>query len=367
MSYRTNTRIIQLSPDAKDLDALQQAAEILHRGGLVAFPTETVYGLGANAFNAQAVEHIFEAKERPFSDPLIVHIASILQMYEVAETVPAIALRLAEAFWPGPLTLILRRGAKIPPTVSAGMDTVAVRFPDHKIPQELIRIAGIPIAAPSANRFSRPSPTTAQHVVEDLHGRVELILDGGPCPIGLESTVLDLLSNPPQVLRPGGLPIEIIQKILPGIEVRSRYYDAEQGGAPSPGMLLRHYSPKAHLVLFSGNPGAVCHHMRTTAQQLVDQGHKVGMMIAAEDAGCFTGLDVHLKVLGPVDHLEQIAANLFSAMRDLDNIGVDDILAGTFSLDGLGLAIRDRLLRAAEGQVINADVDLSRKDGEINV
>ncbi len=355
MSYQTRTRIIQVSPKAIDLEVLKIASEILHRGGLVAFPTETVYGLGANAYDAEAVEHIFAAKERPFSDPLIVHIASFEQLEEVVAETPPLARRLAEAFWPGPLTLVLRRGKRIPANVSAGLPTVAVRFPNHPIPLELIRAARIPIAAPSANRFTRPSPTTAQHVLEDLQDRVDLILDGGPCLIGVESTVVDLLSDPPVVLRPGGLPIEVLRRIVPDIVLQSKYLPADPKGASSPGMLLRHYSPRARLILVGGEVSAVCKRMQMLIREYLALGQKVGVMVTNEDARCFIDLPVQVQALGPRNDLDEIAANLFGAMRELDRNGMDVILAGAFSLEGLGLAVRDRLLRAAEGNVIEVD------------
>lgn len=355
MIYHARTQLYRVSSEEIEPDVLRLASEILHRGGLVAFPTETVYGLGANAYDAQAVENIFAAKERPLSDPLIVHIADIDQLDEVAMDVPLLARRLGEAFWPGPLTLVLQRGKHIPANVSAGLGTVAVRVPAHPIPLALIRASKVPIAAPSANRFSRPSPTTAQHVLEDLDGRVDLILDGGACPIGVESTVLDLLSDPPVILRPGGLPLEILQGISPRIRVRSRIMESEQDGAVSPGMLLRHYSPNANLIVLNGTPSAVCRRMHSMAIDFISQGKKVGVMVADEEASCFTDLSVVVQALGCGNKLDQIAANLFAAMRELERYAVDVILVGTFSLEGLGLAIRDRLMRAAEGQVIEVD------------
>jgi L-threonylcarbamoyladenylate synthase len=351
--YRAKTQVYQVNPAAIDPAVLQAAAETLRRGGLVAFPTETVYGLGANAQDAQAVAHIFAAKERPFFDPLIVHIASFEQLEDIAEAVPPLAWQLGKAFWPGPLTMVLKRGRRIPENVSAGRESVAVRLPAHPIPLALIRAAGLPIAAPSANRFSRPSPTTAQHVLEDLDGRVDMILDGGACPIGLESTVVDLLSDPPMILRPGGLALEVLQTIAPTIVVREAHFTDELGGA-SPGMLLKHYSPRARLLVFEGEPAEVCTRMQAMAEVLAAQQQRVGVMVADEQAGCFAELPVALQKLGSGERLEQIAANLFAAMRELDRQPVDVILAGTFSLEGLGLAIRDRLLRAAEGRVVKA-------------
>lgn len=355
MIYQARTRVFRIAGVAIPPQILSLAAETLLRGGLVAFPTETVYGLGANARDAEAVSHIFAAKERPFADPLIVHIASFDQLRDVAADIPPIAYRLAEAFWPGPLTMVLKRGENIPGTVSAGTETVAVRYPAHPVPQALIRAAGVPVAAPSANRFSRPSPTTAQHVLEDLDGRVDVILDGGPCPIGVESTVLNLLSAPPMILRPGGLTLEKLQIIIPDVSVGASFQLSEEEHAVSPGLLLKHYSPQAQVMVFRGNLESVCRRMQAEAEALVRQGRRVGVMVAEEEASCFAGLPVLVVSLGPRDRLDQVAATLFSAMRELDRQAVNVILVGTFSLGGLGMAIRDRLLRAAEGRVIDAD------------
>src|SRR3954453_15196011 len=240
----TATLIIRVGPLAPEEAAIRQASEILLRGGLVAFPTETVYGLGANALDAAAVQRIFVAKGRPASDPLIVHIVALDQLDGVAAGGPALAYSLAQAFWPGPLTLVLKRRPAIPATVSAGRDTVAVRIPDHAVPLALVRAAGVPIAAPSANLFTRPSPTTAAHVLEDLDRRIDMLLDGGPTPIGLESSVLDLTSAQPTLLRPGGVSIEALRQHIPEVIFVPRYVEPDPATpAPmSPGMLLKHYS-----------------------------------------------------------------------------------------------------------------------------
>ncbi len=354
---QTTTIIIRVDPHAPDAAAIQQAATTLLGGGLVAFPTETVYGLGANALDAAAVQRIFVAKGRPAYDPLIVHIAALDQLDRVAENVPKLAYNLAQVFWPGALTLVLKRRPAIPATVSAGRDTVAVRIPDHAIPLALARAAGVPIAAPSANMFTRPSPTTAAHVLEDLDGRIDLLLDGGATPIGLESTVLDLTSAPPALLRPGGVSIEALRQHIPDLVFVPRYTEPEPNAlAPaSPGMLLKHYSPRAELLLFTGKPARARAHMRTAARAAIERGELVGVMLPNEDIATFADLAVVIIPLGPRADLAQIGRRIFAGMRELDRRGMQRILVRGVERIGIGLAIWDRLVRAAEGRVIDAD------------
>lgn len=351
MTSLINTRIIQVDPEQPDEKIIQKAAELLANGRLVAFPTETVYGLGANAFDPDAVEKIFEAKNRPYSDPLIVHIEEIKQIHNVAKKIPKIAWLLAENFWPGPLTFILERNSKVSSKVSTGLNTVAVRMPSHKIPQQLILHAGVPIAAPSANLFTRPSPTTAEHVYADLKGRIDVILDGGPCSIGLESTVLDLTQTEPIILRPGGYSLEALKKVVPNVKIKPMFHKLDRNATPSvsPGMLSKHYSPNAKVLLFSGEPGSTMKRMVSTAHQLISNNLTVGVMVSNENKGYFDGLWVKLQLLGPHHDLEKISRNLFSSMRELDDEGIDVILVMDFGQEGLGLAIRDRLFRASEG------------------
>lgn len=346
--------MIRVDPIAPDAAALEEAADLLIAGKLVAFPTETVYGLGANALDHVAVARIFQAKGRPASDPLIVHIFSLSQLEEVATAIPAIAWQLAQHFWPGPLTLVLPRQAVIPANVSAGLATVAVRMPNHPIPHLLLQLANCPVAAPSANRFARPSPTTAQHVLDDLDGKVDLILDGGPTPIGVESTVLDLTGAVPTILRPGGLPIEALQALVPTVTYSPRYANLDETAiaTPSPGMLLKHYSPSVELRLLRGSAENVLAKMTAQAVAAQQAGKKVGVMVEDEWRGHFTPLGVTVAPLGAVDDLAQIAQMLFAQMRALERAGVDLILTHTFEQSGLGLALQDRLFRATEGKVI---------------
>jgi L-threonylcarbamoyladenylate synthase len=347
-----NTRRIVIDPASPEPHIIEQAARVVRDGGLVAFPTETVYGLGADALNASATARIFEAKGRPETDPLIVHIDSIEQLARVAVDIPQLAYNLAHALWPGPLTLVLSRHPDVARNVSAGRNSVAVRMPDHPVARALIAASGVPIAAPSANLFTRPSPTTARHVLDDLDGRIDMVLDGGPTAIGLESTVLDLTAEPPEILRPGGVPPETLRQFIPQVTFRPRY--TEVGHAPaSPGMMLKHYSPRARLMLFSGEPADVIGQMRDEAQSILAKGQTIGLMTYDEEQQNFADLKVQVLSLGSINDVFQIGRNLFHVMRDLDSRGVDVIFVRAVPAKGLGAAIHDRLLRAAEGRLIH--------------
>ncbi len=350
----TQTRLFQIDPQNPDPAALATAAETLRAGKLVAFPTETVYGLGANALDASAIQRIFAAKRRPTSDPIIAHLASAAQLPEVAVHIPPVAWALIEQFWPGPLTLVLKRHPRVPAILSANLETIAVRSPNHPIALALLRAAAVPVGAPSANLFAHPSPTTAQHVREDLSGRVEVVLDGGPAAIGVESTVLDVTQAIPVVLRPGGVPLEALRRHLPEVRLNPRYVslDDPAGAAPSPGMLSKHYSPQARVWLFTGPLPQVLAHMQVTARQLTAAGQSVGILLPDEEQTHFSHLPARFIRLGSATDLSYIAANLFAGMRALDRQGVEAILVRDFGREGLGLAIWDRLFRAAEGQVI---------------
>jgi L-threonylcarbamoyladenylate synthase len=343
------TRILTVNPQAPEPALIAEAADVIRTGGLVAFPTETVYGLGANALDAQAVAGIFAAKGRPAEDPLIVHLAAVEDLPRVVRHIPQTARHLAQAFWPGPLTIILPRHAELPAGVSAGLDTVAVRVPAHPVAQALLRAAGVPIAAPSANRFGFTSPTTAQHVYRDLAGRIDMILDGGSPTVGVESTVLDISVQPACILRPGGISREALAEVLGAVTVFSGAVDAEEEKPqPSPGMLSRHYAPRIPLTLFvSDDVQAVLGSMAAEAEGYLQQGKRVGVLIAAEDRPAFAGLGVEISEVGAAGDAVQIAQNLYAKLRGLDESGVDVILTRDFGEAGLGLAIRDRLQRAA--------------------
>ncbi|MBI1297042.1 threonylcarbamoyl-AMP synthase [bacterium] len=351
------TQVVIVDRENPDLAMIQVAADLIRAGELVAFPTETVYGLGANAFDAAAVAKIFAAKGRPASDPLIAHIYAIAQLEQITHTIPDIAWDLAQAFWPGPLTLVLPKRACIPDNVSAGLATVAVRMPNHRVPYHLLRLADVPIVAPSANLFSRPSPTTAQHVMDDLDGRVPLILDAGPADIGVESTVLDLTQPIPTILRPGGLPIEQLRKVVSAVTYSPKYaaMAGETMATPSPGMLIKHYAPNAEVLLFVGRRGKVLEAMRLATERRIAAGKTVGVLIADEDGEQFAETGATVTTLGSQADLPHIAQRLFAGMRALEHQGVDVIVTRTFDRHGLGLAIADRLIRATEGRVIEVD------------
>jgi L-threonylcarbamoyladenylate synthase len=325
--------------------AVALAAEVIRAGGLVAFPTETVYGLGADALRAEAVRGIFTAKGRPATDPLIIHLHEASQARDVAVAFPPPAQTLAEAFWPGPLTLVLPRGPRVPPEVTAGRDTVAVRVPAHPVARALLRAAAAPIAAPSANRFGRPSPTTAQHVLDDLDGLIDLVLDAGPVTIGLESTIVDVTQSPPAILRPGGLSLEALRAVAPEIVVRERYLPTEST-ADAPGMFLKHYAPRAELRLFEGERAAVLAQIRSLA------GEGVGILATDEDAAAFVSTQALIERLGPGSDAAAVGRRLFAGLRALDQRGATVIFARLPEGEGLWRAIRDRLYRAAEGRVI---------------
>ena len=279
------TKVSKINSAQIDRDLIQEAAEVIKKGGLVAFPTETVYGLGADAFNSDAVSKIFAAKERPFNDPLIVHVADKQGLLRLSVEVYKITLDLVEAFWPGPLTLVLRKSAIVSSIVTSGLESIAVRMPDNPIALSLIKAARTPIAAPSANLFGRPSPVTAEHVLEDLEGKIDLILDGGKTRVGVESTILDLTQAPFRILRPGGVNLESLRTIIPDIEP----YQGDK--ILSPGMFKRHYSPKARVILVEENGKAQIDRVNAIVSEFARQGYSVGIMAKEENKDKYNGLN----------------------------------------------------------------------------
>ena len=348
------TEIIEVNAKYPEPNVIELAAKLLHDGEIVVFPTETVYGLGADAFQPKALERIFAAKGRPFSDPLIVHIADVSELELLTTKISVEAKLLAQEFWPGPLTLILPKGPRVPHLVTAGLETVAVRMPRHAVALALINALGSPIAAPSANRFMHISPTTAQHVYVDLSGKVPLILDSGPCEIGVESTVLDLCSNKPRILRPGGISLEALRTILPDVQPPERRNTAddkrENLAVKAPGQLIIHYAPNVPLLLFDGTIEEMHALMLTEIEHRHAEGERVGILVAEEDIPTFQDTQALVYSVGREKDLMQIAAHLFAGLRYLEEAHVQVILCRQFGEQGLGLAIRDRLLKAAGGK-----------------
>lgn len=360
MPPRPTLRLV-VDAAAPDPAAIARAARVLVDGGLVVFPTETVYGLGAHALDAAAVAGIFAAKERPTTDPLIVHLASAADLPRVAASVPEAAAALATAFWPGPLTLIVPRHADVPPEVTAGLPNVAVRVPAHAVAHALLAAAGVPVAAPSANRFSRPSPTTAAHVLTDLDTRVDVVVDGGPTDIGVESTIVDCTVSPPLVRRAGGVPLEALVGVVPQIAVADEVVGVDRAQL-APGQLLRHYAPAARLTVYDGAPGDGVARVAREVRQATASGRRVGVLapddaltaLAPEIAAAASAGRVVVQTLGPRDDGAAAARVLFAALRALDAAGVDVILALGPTRTGLGAAVWDRLRRAAEGRIVPA-------------
>jgi len=341
------TIVLTLAPHNPNPELIRQASAVIQRRGLVAFPTETVYGLGANALDEEAVAKIFAAKGRPFNDPLIVHVASLEDVNLVASEIPPIVQKLADAFWPGPLTLVLPKLSHVPASVTAGLNTVAVRVPSHPVALALIRASGSPIAAPSANRFGHTSPTTAAHVLDDLNGRIDMILDGGAASVGVESTVLDVTRTPPMILRPGGVSREAIEEVIGKVELRNNRPASDDNAQVSPGLLGKHYTPNAELILCKGEKDSALEKLSELAKQAQTAGRSVGLLLAEDDLPSFASLTCLKYPLGNSNDLEAIARNLYAGMRALDHQNVNFILTRDFGAQGLGLAIHDRLLRAA--------------------
>lgn len=331
-------------------DKISAAAKILRDGGLVGIPTETVYGLAANGLDEKAVKRIFEAKGRPQDNPLILTIPGQQWLPRYCKDIPPLAYVLARKFWPGPLTMILKcRTDVVPSVITAGLDTVAMRCPNHPVTLAIIREAGIPVAAPSANTSGRPSCTTAQDVLEDMDGKIEGVVDGGPCTVGVESTILDLTCDPPRLLRPGGLPLEALEQIIGPISVdKAVVSPLQEGEQPkAPGMKYRHYAPKAPVTVFTGAPEASA---REIARRV---GPTTGIICFDEFAHLFPQQEVH--TLGPSDDKLAQAQRVFDALRTFDNSGVTEILAQCPDSRGLGLAVGNRLKKAAGFHIVESD------------
>lgn len=333
-------RVLKIEPYSVDLELLKEAAEVIHNRGLVAFPTETVYGLGANALDSKAVSGIFEAKKRPLDDPLIVHISSREELDNIAEEIPQEADKLIERFWPGPLTIVLKKKDIVPDLVTTGLETVAVRMPSNEIARKFIEACRVPIAAPSANLFGRPSPTCAEHVVEDLKGRIDIVLDGGKTEIGVESTVVEFIEGRVIVLRPGGISVEDLREIIGEVEVSSTQEPLEK----SPGHYPQHYSPRAEVVIIEEGPAQREETLRKV-QDLESKGNSVGIMAKQENEDSYR--EFNAKVLGPASDARICASRLFHILREFDAEKVGIIVAEAVPEKGLGLAVMNRLRKAA--------------------
>lgn len=352
------TIIEKLDENQIDEQTIARAGEVLKSGGLVAFPTETVYGLGANALDERAAERTYAAKGRPSDNPLIVHIADAEALESIVRNVPEKAYAVIERFWPGPLTLIFEKDEKVPYGTTGGLDTVAVRMPVNEIARQLIRAGGGYVSAPSANTSGRPSPTSAQHVADDLDGKIEMILDGGNVEIGVESSILDMTVEPPMILRPGAITKEMLEEVIGEVSVDHALLDDNASEAPkAPGMKYRHYAPKAQLILVEGEPEEAVKAIRQIAYEQTRLGYQVGIIATNETVDSYTtGI---VKNIGTRNSESSIAKNLYRVLREFDEEEVSYIYSESFGKDGLGDAIMNRLEKAAGHHTIQA-TDITR-------
>ena len=331
----------------EDRAVLAEAAAVLREGGLVAFPTETVYGLGANALDETAARRIYEAKGRPSDNPLIAHIADFEALAPLTAEIPEAGRKLAEAFWPGPLTMVFKKSGVVPHGTTGGLETVAVRMPSDPVARELIRLAGVPIAAPSANTSGRPSPTRAEHVLQDMDGKIEMIVDGGPVGIGVESTIVDVTEEIPTLLRPGAVTMEMLRSVLGETAVDPAITGPMRADIKpkAPGMKYRHYAPKADLTLVEGETDAVVSRINALAAEKLGAGQRVGIICTEETKDRYpAGI---LKSIGMRANEATVAHNLYAVLREFDDLEVDCIFSESFQTDDLGQAIMNRLNKAA--------------------
>ena len=339
------TEVVKIDRDHPDMQTFKKAGQILKEGGLVAFPTETVYGLGANALDEEASRKIYAAKGRPSDNPLIVHIARMEDLGKIVKKVPEEAVKLAQRYWPGPMTLIMEKSECVPYGTTGGLDTVAVRLPSGPAGRESILHGGGYVAAPSANTSGRPSPTTAQHVYEDMKGKIPLILDGGPVEIGLESTIVDLTDRVPTILRPGYITLEMVRDVLGDVQMDKGLISSDSRVHPkAPGMKYRHYAPKADLKIIDGPVENVVAYINEKASEK----KKPGIICTEETRDRYPYGDV--KCIGSRAGENTIASHLFAILREFDEDGVDAIFSESFESPGLGQAIMNRLLKAAGHQ-----------------
>ncbi len=335
-------RITVTDSDRIKEEELEEAARILREGGLVAFPTETVYGLGANALDEEAAKKIYAAKGRPSDNPLIAHISSPEELKPLAAEIPDMAKKLMDCYWPGPMTLVFKKTDLVPYGTTGGLDTVAVRMPSDPVAKTLIRLAGVPIAAPSANSSGRPSPTTADHVWQDMEGKIDMIVDGGPVGIGLESTIIDVTGPVAMILRPGAITIEMVRETLGEAEMDPAILGPmKEGEHPkAPGMKYRHYAPKAPLTLVEGEMDQVVKTINRLAREALKEGKKVGIICTDETRTCYpAGM---IQSIGIRAKEETVAHNLYAVLREFDDLGADVIYSESFPGDQIGQAIMNR-------------------------
>jgi L-threonylcarbamoyladenylate synthase len=353
MAQQIKTVVLKTDAERPDLEKIRRAAQVIREGGLVAFPTETVYGLGANALDDQAVLKIFWAKKRPADNPLIVHVADTDDVGLLTEHVPNRAKMLMDKFWPGPLTLLMPRSELVPDATTAGLATVAIRMPSHTVAKALITEAGVPIAAPSANLAGKPSPTTAKHVLDDLSGRVDIVIDAGRVGFGVESTVLDLTAEVPTVLRPGPVAVEELNRILGEVRVHpvaKAEAPTEVVVARAPGMKYKHYAPKAEVTVIEGPLESMVSKIQELASEHERAGKEIGIMATAETAHRYrTGI---VRVVGARREPRTIAKNLFRVLREFDEEGVEVVLSEGIRPEGIGLAVMNRLRKAAGYNIV---------------
>lgn len=346
------TKVAIIKDIKNDLDFIKEAAKVIKNNGLVAFPTETVYGLGANALNVEAVKKIFIAKGRPQDNPLIVHVAS-KDISNLVSDIPKSAQVMMEKFWPGPLTLILKKKEIIPNETSANLDSVGIRMPDNEIALKLIELSECPIAAPSANISGRPSPTDVERCIEDLSGRIDYIVGGNNSKVGVESTIVDCTVEPPVILRPGGITLEMLKEIHPGIAIDKGIMakPTEDFKPKAPGMKYRHYAPNAKVRIVCGDEKKTIDKINEMVHNYIDEGKKVGILSSEENVNSYK--EGNIISLGSVSDLSEVAKNLFEALRRFDDIKVDVILSEAFKEEGVGIAIMNRLKKAAGYDIIN--------------
>lgn len=334
--------------EMNSIASIEEIAAELKKGEVIAFPTETVYGLGANALDSEAVEKIFIAKGRPSDNPLIVHIASIEQLQYLTEEINETSKLLIERFWPGPLTIIFKKKKGISELVTAGLDTIAVRMPNHPIALAIIRTANIPIAAPSANSSGKPSPTTAEHVLNDLDGKVAGIVDGGPTGIGVESTVIDVSMETPIILRPGAVTIEELREVLGKVELETSSKDYKQ--PKSPGMKYRHYAPKGEMIIVKGDEDGVIQKINSLVQEQINSGRSVGILTTENHKNQYVNANLIL-AYGNKENMYPLAENLYDALREFDKKNIDYIIIEGIDEEGIGYTIMNRLMKAADGNI----------------